>query len=95
VFKGKTATIPLHNVFADLTKKYGDPVTLWFGNKPCVLVSDYTLVKEIFQQNVFNSRQDSPTMSLTINGSQDIAMSKYGPLWQFHKYAPLFPFSIA
>jgi len=69
----------------ELSKKYGDPMTLFIGSKPFVLVSNYRLAKDLFQQNVFNSRQDSPTMELMLHGSQDISMSKYGPLWQFHK----------
>lgn len=69
----------------ELSKKYGDPMTLFFAHIPTVILTNYELAKSVLQQTTFSSRVDYPSMNGVLEGSQDIIFAKYGPLWQFHR----------
>ncbi len=58
VFRGKPMS---HEYFITLAKEYGDPMSIWFGNKLAVVLNSKETIREtlVNKRNIFCSRQDS------------------------------------
>lgn len=59
--------VPLPQYIDNLTKEYGDIMTVWLGAKPTVILSSMEAVKAAFidNQHDFASRPDSILCELT------------------------------
>ncbi|EEC15754.1 cytochrome P450, putative [Ixodes scapularis] len=65
-------------------RKYGDPITLWMGEKPMVVLNTQTLVKEAFieRRHDFAGRLPTKMGELQTLGNHDIIFEDYNPRWK-------------
>ncbi|KAG0414882.1 hypothetical protein HPB47_007959 [Ixodes persulcatus] len=66
------------------SRKYGDPVTLWMGERPMVVINTQKLVKEAFveRRHEFAGRFPSKMGDLQTQGNHNIIMEDYTPTWK-------------
>lgn len=70
----------------DLSKEYGDIMSLFIGSKPHVVVSKYDMAKTVLSSTVFSGRPDSPVARIFFENTENIVMGNFGLLWQLNRY---------
>ncbi|XVE57738.1 hypothetical protein DITRI_Ditri04bG0113700 [Diplodiscus trichospermus] len=67
----------LHLVFTELTGVYGPIYKLWLGNKPCVVISSPSLVKEVVRDHdiTFSERDPPIAAQIATFGCNNIALT--------------------
>ncbi|KAG0443136.1 hypothetical protein HPB47_015247 [Ixodes persulcatus] len=76
--------IELYEVTQGWARKYGDPITLWMGEKPMVVLNTQKLVKEAFieRRHEFAGRFPTKMGELQTLGNHDIIFEDYNPRWK-------------
>ncbi|KAG0443138.1 hypothetical protein HPB47_015249 [Ixodes persulcatus] len=74
----------LYKVTEGWARKYGDPITLWMGEKPMVVLNTQKLVKEAFieRRHEFAGRFPTKMGELQTLGNHDIMFEDYNPRWK-------------
>ncbi|KAG0445548.1 hypothetical protein HPB47_014095 [Ixodes persulcatus] len=74
----------LYEVTQEWARKYGDPITLWMGEKPMVVLNTQKLVKEAFieRRHEFAGRFPTKMGELQTLGNHDIIFEDYNPRWK-------------
>ncbi|CAN7984476.1 unnamed protein product [Ixodes hexagonus] len=77
-------TNELYKVAHELSRKYGDPITLWMGDRPMVVLNTQELVKEAFieRRHEFAGRFPTKMGELQRKGNNDIMFEDYNPTWK-------------
>ncbi|CAN7984478.1 unnamed protein product [Ixodes hexagonus] len=77
-------TNELYKLAHELSRKYGDPITLWMGDKPMVVLNTQELVKEAFieRRHDFAGRFPTKMGELQRQGNNDIMFEDYNPTWK-------------
>ncbi|CAN7982314.1 unnamed protein product, partial [Ixodes hexagonus] len=77
-------TNELYKVAHELSRKYGDPITLWMGDKPMVVLNTQKLVKEAFieRRHDFAGRFPTKMGELQRKGNNNIMFEDYNPIWK-------------
>lgn len=76
-----------HQALHKLSCKYGPLIHLFFGSKPCVIVSSPEMAKEFLKTNEssFLNRPIRLNINYLTYGSADFTFAPYGPYWKFLK----------
>ena len=76
-----------HQAFHTISSRYGPFVFLWFGSKPCLLVSSPEMASQCLKTNetCFLNRSKKTNLDYITYGSSDLVMAPYGPYWRFMK----------
>ncbi|CAN7989055.1 unnamed protein product [Ixodes hexagonus] len=74
----------LYKVAYELSRKYGDPITLWIGEKPMVVLNTQKLVKEAFieRRHEFAGRFPTKMSEIQRQGNNSITFEDYNPIWK-------------
>lgn len=64
--------------------EYGDPFTLWMGQKPMVVLNSHDVVREAFieRRHEFAGRFPTKMAALQTQGDHDIMFEDYNPRWK-------------
>lgn len=75
---------PLHHTFKELTKKYGDVISLWFGSRLVVVVSSPSIFQECFTKNdiVLANRPRFLSGKYIFYNYTTLGTSSYGEHWR-------------
>ncbi|KAM7301212.1 cytochrome P450 1A1 [Ixodes scapularis] len=81
---GLRNTSELYKATVEWSTKYGDPITLWMGERPMVIINTQKLVKEAFveRRHEFAGRFPSKMGDLQTQGNHNIIMEDYTPTWK-------------
>lgn len=73
-----------HRQFAELAKIYGPIYKLWLGNKPLVVITSPSLVKQVVRDQDLAFANRSPIAAATVlsYGGNGLIFSSYGPDWK-------------
>lgn len=76
-----------HQALYKLSCQYGPLIHLFFGSKPCVIVSDSEMAKQFLKTNEssFLNRPIRLNINYLTYGSKDFTFAPYGPYWKFLK----------
>jgi hypothetical protein len=81
------ATVGSHETSLELSKKYGEAMTIFFFNKPIVVLTDYKLAKNVLQETAtVNDRPESPIIDFTFQGSTEMFFMRFDTLWHLYRY---------
>ncbi|RDX69549.1 Cytochrome P450 81E8, partial [Mucuna pruriens] len=75
---------PFHRTFQDISLKYGQIFSLWFGSRLVVVVSSYSAVQECFTKNdiVLANRPHFLAGKYISYNNTTVALSPYGDHWR-------------
>ncbi|CAI4220804.1 unnamed protein product, partial [Auanema sp. JU1783] len=78
---------PGHEAFEVLKKKYGPVFTFWFGNTPMIMVTDYTIMKDLFvkQAEHFSERVVFGKLTEIVRGGSYGIIDTNGDKWRTHR----------
>lgn len=71
--------LPLHHIFTSLISRFGPVFTFWIGKGPIVLISDYSLAKQVLFSKQFSGRPQRRAGQLTSRGFQGIIITDVCP----------------
>lgn len=76
-----------HQALHKLSCQYGPLIHLFFGSKPCVIVSSPEMAKHFLKTNEssFLNRPIRLNINYLTYGSADFTFAPYGPYWKFLK----------
>lgn len=74
----------LYKKAEEWSRQYGDPFTLWMGEKPTVILNSYQVVREAFvdKRHDFAGRFRIKLGALQTQGNHDILFEDYNPTWK-------------
>lgn len=73
----------VHEIFLDLSKKYGPIYTFYFGHTPQVMVADKELSLEVMKKHQFAGRPTLPLLEEFFpKDSIDLALADFNPEWE-------------
>ncbi|CAN8011946.1 unnamed protein product, partial [Ixodes pacificus] len=74
----------LYKKAEEWSRKYGDPFTLWMGEKPMLMLNSYQVVKEAFidKRHAFAGRFPTKLGALQTQKNHDIVFEDYNPTWK-------------
>ncbi|XP_040071849.1 cytochrome P450 1A1 [Ixodes scapularis] len=77
-------TKELYKAANNWSQKFGDPITLWMGEKPMVVLNTHKLVKEAFieRRHEFAGRFSTKMAELQRQGNHNIMFEDYNPTWK-------------
>lgn len=77
-------TNQLYKMAEEWARQYGDPITLWMGEKPMVVLNTQKVVKEAFveKRHEFAGRFSTKMAELQRQGNNNIVMEDYNPTWK-------------
>ncbi|CAN7991477.1 unnamed protein product [Ixodes hexagonus] len=75
---------PLYRRAEEWSRTYGDPFTLWMGEKPMVMLNSYEVTKEalVDKRHEFAGRSSTKFGEMRLQGSHDIVFEDYNPTWK-------------
>ncbi|CAN7939638.1 unnamed protein product [Ixodes hexagonus] len=75
---------PLYRRAEEWSRTYGDPFTLWMGEKPMVMLNSYEVTKEAFvdKRHEFAGRSPTKLGEIRMQGNHDIVFEDYNPTWK-------------
>ncbi|XP_062003700.1 cytochrome P450 93A2-like [Rosa rugosa] len=76
-----------HQALHKLSSRHGPLIQLYFGSKPCVVVSSPEMARECLKTHEmsFLNRPKMTNVDYLTYGSADFVMAPYGPYWKFMK----------
>ncbi|XP_021893985.1 cytochrome P450 93A3-like [Carica papaya] len=76
-----------HQALHKLSLNYGPLMCLFFGSKPCVVVSSPEMAQEVLKthETLFLNRPNIANIDYLTYGSSDLTRAPYGPYWKFMK----------
>ncbi|XP_033120091.1 steroid 17-alpha-hydroxylase/17,20 lyase-like [Anneissia japonica] len=84
VFMGKTQP---HEIFRDMSKKYGPIISFKVGPNWAVVINNYELTQEalLSKPNDFSGRPSLYLLDWASDNQKDIVLAQPTPIWKFHR----------
>ncbi|XP_033120093.1 steroid 17-alpha-hydroxylase/17,20 lyase-like isoform X2 [Anneissia japonica] len=84
VFMGKT---PPHEIFREMSKKYGPIISFKVGPNWAVVINNYELTQEalLSKPNDFSGRPSLYLLDWITDNQKDIVLAQPTPIWKFHR----------